>query len=190
MRYMDSNLFIENWMSWLALITTLVVLAYTAHIITNEKRVFLKSPLTFDIAHLQIQVPRWWGITEQSDSTISFKRTDTRYDWFSNFKWIDLEGEDKTAQELLDHHLASKNLILDDDQLVSEEWSTQENLKAYRWESTGTKDCEHRVYYDICFIKDDEKKGYLVCESESSILNGLLEGPFFEEVLRRVKKAN
>ena len=58
-----------------------------------------------------------------------------------------------------------------------------------RVEGTATQELQHRIYYDAFLIRDKVPKGFLFCESRSSILNGMLEGPFFEEVLLNAKKS-
>ena len=58
-----------------------------------------------------------------------------------------------------------------------------------RVEGTATQDMQDRIYYDAFLIRDIKQKGFLFCESRSSILNGMLEGPYFEEVLLSAKKS-
>ena len=50
---------------------------------------------------------------------------------------------------------------------------------------TATENTIDRIYYDIAMIRSDNE--ILICESKSSILNGAVEGPYFEEVLKRIR---
>jgi hypothetical protein len=85
-----------------------------------------------------------------------------------------------------------RNLIFDEDTSIVQAPSMlveihQQGIEALRIEGTATEDSEHRVYYDAFIIQGD--KGHLYLESRSSILNGLLEGPFFEQTISKIKKA-
>ena len=51
----------------------------------------------------------------------------------------------------------------------------------------ATEDIENRIYLDIMIYKDIMQEDFLLCISRSSILNGMVEGPYFEEVLKTME---
>ena len=52
-----------------------------------------------------------------------------------------------------------------------------------RLEGTATADRAERLYYDAFLIRNLKTGSFLYAESKSSILNGLVEGPYFEAVM-------
>ena len=64
---------------------------------------------------------------------------------------------------------------------------TSEAFKSFvRVEGTCTEKKIYRFYYDIMIgvLENDQT---LWCQSKSSVLNGCVEGPFFEEALKNLK---
>ena len=55
-----------------------------------------------------------------------------------------------------------------------------------RLEGTATQEQTERLYYDAFLVREIKSGHYLYAESKSSILNGLVEGPYFEEVMLRL----
>ena len=52
-----------------------------------------------------------------------------------------------------------------------------------RVEGQATQNIVDRTYYDIYLMRRLNDEGYFVFESRSSILSGLVDGPYFEESL-------
>ena len=46
---------------------------------------------------------------------------------------------------------------------------------------------KERLYYDAFLIREIKSGFYLYAESKSSVLNGLVEGPYFEAVMTRME---
>ena len=59
-----------------------------------------------------------------------------------------------------------------------------------RLEGTATEDGQERLYYDAFIVRHIDQGQYLYAESRSSILNGLVEGPYFEEVMLRLERVS
>ena len=57
----------------------------------------------------------------------------------------------------------------------------------YRCEGIGTQDQTKRVYVDVAVFQLKGSDKQYVCSSVSSILNGCVEGPYFEEALVNAK---
>jgi hypothetical protein len=52
-----------------------------------------------------------------------------------------------------------------------------------RVEGKASQNVVDRIYYDIYIMRALNDQGYFIFESWSSVLNGLVEGPYFEEGL-------
>ena len=61
------------------------------------------------------------------------------------------------------------------------------SLQTARVEGMATQFGTERIYYDAFIVLDRKAGGYLLCESRSSILNGMVEGPYFEEVIKSIE---
>jgi len=180
-----SNIF---W--WTLLILVLAFAIYAALVIKNEKVEALSTGKKLLFHGFEFNIPRWWTMTTEEDNKLVFERTDTRYDWKSKFHWVPNPSGD--LQDTFEKMATKRNLIFDEDTSIVQAPSMlveihQQGIEALRIEGTATEDSEHRVYYDAFIIQGD--KGHLYLESRSSILNGLLEGPFFEQTISKIKKA-
>lgn len=179
----------QDYFWWTVLILTLVGATYAAFVIKNEKKVAISDGLPLQFHGFEVIIPRWWTRTFESENKITFERTDTRYEWYANFYWLpNIEHDLQTTFEIM---ATERGLIFDEDTSIIYAPSMLEEIKeqgieALRVEGTATERAEHRVYYDAFIIKGDN--GHLYLESRSSILNGLLEGPFFEQAISKIKK--
>ncbi len=118
---------------------------------------------------------------QKSSDTLTFKRADTSYDWFLK---VTLIKTSESLENLLLQHLAEKNILLDQPEEWGQTTLTQAD-ESLRVEGTGTRDDSQRIYLDLTFLQ--RKNGVLKVESQSSVLNGLVEGPFVEAMLKTLK---
>lgn len=188
----------QNLASWVTLVIVLALIFYTAIVIKNEKLNYLKSAITYPLQHFTFLIPHWWA--EKADSTpnkMSFHRADTFYEWEAIFEWK-TEGfsEIKSIEDLFKAKIAAKKILFDEGTTIIHEHHgiinnsknpEFQNLEICRIEGTATRDQENRLYYDAVLILDHKAKGHLYCESISSVLNGAVEGPYFEEVIGRMR---
>jgi hypothetical protein len=184
---MDFNAtFIEHIFEWVIVIIGLLFLVYVAKVIKREKKDYLATATPFNFKNFILLIPSWWSLKTKEENQIEYHRADTYYDWKAKFLWIPFEQETGNIH-LKDYFagLISKKGI----QFDSHEAIISEFKKSIRVEGTATENHEHRIYYDALLIKDQNQEGYLFCESRSSILNGMLEGPYFEEVINRLQKS-
>jgi hypothetical protein len=181
----------SNSIWWTLLVLALAFATYAAFVIKNEKKEAFDTGIDLNFHGFVFKVPRWWTATESKDDFIQFERTDTRYDWKACFHWLPI-SEEKDPQAIFEEMALKKNIVYDPETAVVKVPDMLENLKkegieALRVEGTATEDNEHRIYYDAFVLKGNG--GFVFLESRSSILNGLLEGPFFEQCLLNTKKA-
>jgi hypothetical protein len=179
---------------WLILILLLGGMIYTLKIIGQEKSSFKDESYEVQFEDLSLMIPNWWTIIEQTPTTIKFQRTDTRYDWYAIFTYFpDHEGkamplilEEKLNSEILEFDM---DVVFETDSrvLFRDEKIQEEFQEVIRVEGQASQDVVERLYYDIYLMRRLNDKGYFIFESRSSVLNGIVEGPYFEESLSELK---
>ncbi len=175
---------------WVILLIFLGLAFYTLKIIGTEKTSFKEDSYEVRFADLVLMIPRWWSITEQTDQEIKFERTDTRYDWYAKFAYFP-QHENKTLPELLEEKLNLEEIEFDmdvtfetDSRVLFRDTDIQEHFQEIiRVEGKASQRVVDRIYYDIYLMRGLNEGGYFIFESRSSVLNGLVEGPYFEESL-------
>lgn len=175
---------------WVVLILLIVGAIYTMKVIGQEKSTFRNESYLVSFADLCLMIPNWWTITEQNEQSLKFERTDTRYDWYALFQYFP-DHQDKTMPQLLEDKLNLEKIEFDEDvvfetdsRVIFRDSEVQEKFQeVIRVEGKGSQDVIDRIYYDIYVMRGLEDKGYYIFESKSSVLNGALEGPYFEESL-------
>ena len=184
---MDSNIV---W--WTLLGAVLIFSIYAAFVIKNEKKDAVNRGIPLSFHGFTFAIPCWWTATTKSDDFITYERTDTRYDWKACFHWLPSETIKEDPQSIFEKMTTKRNIVLDHETAVIKVPTmlidlNNQGIEALRVEGTATEDNEHRIYYDAFVFKGSD--GYLFMESRSSILNGLLEGPFFEQCLLKAQKS-
>jgi hypothetical protein len=167
---------------------------YTLWVIKNEKKNYLKEGREINFKNFILLVPKWWGeVPSESDHVLSFKRLDTRYEWEANFIWNE-NPSNKEIRELFIDHINDRKILFDTDTSIiynPSDFKTgplvqSGNFEMVRLEGTATCDKAERLYYDAFLVRNLQDNKYLYAESKSSVLNGLVEGPYFEEVMKRL----
>jgi hypothetical protein len=177
-------------LDWLILLSLLGVALYALRVIGQEKSSFKQDSYEVQFGDLSLTIPNWWTLTEQAPTCLKFERTDTRYDWYAIFtyfpdragKELPLILEEKLNQEELEF---DKDVVFEtDSRVLFRDDKIQEAFQEIiRVEGQATQKIEDRVYYDIYLMRRLSDEGYFIFESKSSVLNGLVEGPYFEESL-------
>ncbi len=167
------------------------------NVIKNEKNTFLETAVSFPYKHFNLLIPSWWTQTLNEENTIAFERVDTRYDWKATFTWMPFSNEDQslTLEDKAKELIIKRKILFDLDtgailnpaDFINHPALSKEGVSMLRIEGTATEDEVDRVYYDAFILRDEKARGHLFCESRSSVLNGLVEGPYFEEVIMRIE---
>lgn len=189
---MDTKLIIE----WSIFALIFLALIYTMIVIKEEKSSFKESATLKVFQGFQLMIPSWWGLKEESSTKLCYERLDTRYDWIANFEWFDSYDESQSIKEHFVSLTQNLQLIFDEDSsaiLMPSDFRNQidvmnKRIDCVRVEGMATQYGTERKYVDLFLLRDLERKGFLFCTSISSILNGLVEGPYFEEVILNIKK--
>jgi hypothetical protein len=93
--------------------------------------------------------------------------------------------------DLLEDKLNLENIEFDmdvafetDSRVLFRDSEIQEHFQEIiRVEGRASQNVIDRIYYDIYIMRSQDDNGYFLFESWSSVLNGSVEGPFFEESL-------
>ena len=179
---------------WLALFLLFGLGIYTMWIIKNEKKAYLKNARLIEFKKFKLLVPSWWGeVPTHSDNELCFKRLDTRYDWEAKFIW-NSEGSSIDLIALFKEHIEQRKILFDEDTSIIYNPSdfkegaliTSGLYEMVRLEGTATADRQERLYYDAFLIREKQSGAFLYAESKSSVLNGLVEGPYFEAVMTTI----
>lgn len=181
----------EHLFQWIFVIIVLALTTYSAFVIKNEKTSAFENQITLLFGGLEFNIPKWWSATYKSDTKIIYERTDTHYDWRATFQELPKENLKLDLQNIFENYAIENKIIFDEENAIIKTPNEilgfkSIDVEALRVEGTATLDVEKRIYIDIVIFKNDNK--VIALESKSSILNGLLEGPFFEEMISQIKK--
>ena len=162
---------------------------YTIWVIKNEKKNYIKEAREIHFHLFKLHVPKWWGDVEtNSKDEICFKRLDTDYDWEARFHWNSPSNESDLIK-LFQSKIHDRQILYDEDASII--YNPTDFLlgefEIVRLEGPGTLNHEKRIYYDAFLLREKKSGYYLYGESKSSVLNGLVEGPYFEEVMNRIE---
>jgi hypothetical protein len=156
----------------------------------QERSSFKEDSYEVQFGLLSLTIPNWWTITGQDKNHLIFERTDTRYDWYARFEYFP-EHQDLPLDKILENKLNLEKLEFDQDvvfetdsRVIFRDTDIQRHFQeVIRVEGKASQDVVERTYYDVYIMRGLEDQGYFIFESRSSILNGLVEGPYFEESL-------
>lgn len=186
---------------WIILAVLIIGAMYTMLIIGKEKKTFKDEAYDLEFGPLTLPVPRWWTQVDQKleddgNSWIRFERTDTRYDWFATFYYIH-GGADIPLEKHLENKLNLEDIHYDEGEvqietdsrvLFRDPFTKSHFQEVIRVEGMATQKIVDRIYYDIYLARGlGDENGYFIFESRSSVLNGSLEGPFFEECISELR---
>lgn len=181
---------------WALVILFFILAAYTAKVIAREKTTFEDDSRLIKFGIFFLPIARWWS--EKIPSTpqkMVFHRADTFYEWEAIFQLH--PNSSMTLTNFLSEHLEQKKIQMDEDVTITEEASylftdaavLKHVSEFLRIEGTATVNQVDRAYYDLILLKTPDHSIYEF-RSESSVLNGSVEGPYFEESLKRIKHSS
>lgn len=184
------DIFSNHLFDWILLTALIMGAFYTMKIVGQEKSTFKDESYEVQFSHLSLMIPNWWSPVNQTESMIRFERTDTRYDWYAIFSYFP-DHQGKELPDLLTEKLDLEKIEFDmdvvfetDSRVLFRDSKIQNYFQeVIRVEGKGSQNVVDRLYYDIYLMRSQDDKGYFIFESRSSVLNGLVEGPYFEESL-------
>ena len=179
---------------WGLVLLAFAAMIYAMIVIKEEKSSYEDEAIETIFGPFILLIPSWWGNIKSTNLFLEYQRTETRYKWFSRYEYIE------SSKERLDLDLAEylnfEQIFFDEDETVFEtnpEYFIKNreitNLieAVIRVEGTATQHDNDRIYLDIIFMKLKDTSGFYIFQSHSSVLNGALEGPYFEETINQMK---
>jgi len=185
------EIFTEHLFSWSILTLILAYLVYTSIVIKEENLSYIENAKQINLQNYSFLVPSWWKNNKKTEDELTFIRSDQNYDWKSFFKIYEFNDEDLLefyAERLkeLTIFLDEKDSIVLDDQHLRYKFKNISPNKIVHIESMGTENSERRIYLSSYIIQIENK--IILANSLSSVLNGMLEGPYFEQVVYSLEK--
>jgi hypothetical protein len=176
---------------WIIFIGFILLLIYTMIVIKEEKSSFKENSVAKEFNQCIFHIPSWWGNVENQTSLLSYQRLDTRYEWEARFLFEQNIEENKTIEEDFKERIHALKVLFDPDSGVimnPSDFNEHPHVQSgrctiVRIEGMATQDFTLRRYLDAFLIRDHQTNTTLFATSMSSILNGLVEGPYFEEVM-------
>lgn len=181
---------------WIFFISFMLFLLYGAYAIKREPQDYYETAVPTTFGDYELFIPSWWTLTESDNRSLKFERTDTRYDWIGKFQ-VKNCAPNLTAEDVIKLESKRMEIVFDEEILITTNDSDvildeylREKLKGSfaRLESMATQFGTERIYMDLVVIKEPEKDFYYMFYSWSSVLNGMVEGPYFEEVMKLLKE--
>jgi hypothetical protein len=181
----------QSILEWIAFAFLFGFGVYTMIVIKNEMKNYLANAREIIFKQFTMKIPTWWGeVPSESSDELCFKRLDTRYEWEARFIW-NQNGPKIDLIELFKSHIADRKILFDEETSIiynPSDFKTGHLIASglyemVRLEGTATADRHERLYYDAFIVREKASGSFLYAESKSSVLNGLVEGPYFEEVM-------
>lgn len=188
------DIFSNNIVDWLILLSFLGFGFYCMKVIGQEQSTFKEESYEVQFSDLSLMIPDWWTIISQDSNNLRFQRTDTRYAWYALYSYFP-DTPASTMPELLEEKLNQEEIEFDidvvfetDSRVLFRDKKIQEEFQeVIRVEGRASQRVTERIYYDIFVMRRLNDPGYFIFESRSSVLNGFVEGPYFEESLAELK---
>jgi hypothetical protein len=187
------DLLINSPISWIIFIGIMLFLAFGMSKIKQEKLEYLDEAKNYTLGEFVLPIADWWSQISEDANELLFKRLDTHYDWYARFS---VHQTDKSLNSLLDEIIQEQNIQFDQEVIIETDArylildQTVQNQveQLIKAEGTASKDEIERIYLDLILLKTNSGKVY-VFESTASVLNGGVEGPYFEEAIKNIKLA-
>lgn len=195
------EIFSQHFWQWLIFLALFIFAIYTMFVIKNEGQSFEDDSSPMDLGEIILKIPKWWTLVSDKKNSYRFERTDTRYEWYAQLDFIqstqsdDSNNEREKIQNIFDSYLEKQKVSFDPDVTVTTEPShlfftpevSNQITECLRVEGMGTQDRTKRIYWDVYLFRINGRQDYYILESWSSVLNGMLEGPYFEESVSRLE---
>ena len=143
----------------------------------------------------QLLIPPWWTLAQESSLLLRFERSDTHYDWVARFERRPCDPS-HTAQDIAQQECTRLKVEFDPDRLqeiadarfiADAKCRKQLAQHSLRLEGTAKQFQTERCHLDLFVIKRPQCSHCYMFSSWSSVLSGLIEGPYFDQVLKNLK---
>lgn len=166
---------------WITFIFILAALIYTLFTIKNEKLFIRQHGYILQWGPFKFSCPPWWIIRENKLEKLLIVSKDSKLDW--SLLGTRIAGF-ANSRECLQYLLQQDQIRFDTPNSPFE--LANQKIPHCRMEGMATIMSEDRRYIDIICLQFQQY--YYVFKSESGVLQGLVEGPQFEEMLKSLKQ--
>lgn len=188
---------LSSLVEWSVVAFIFAILIYTMIVIKEEPKSYLENAREVNFAGLHLNTPSWWTQTLNSSEQMQFERTDTSYEWRASFYVYDWIIKDTEIEKDLIQWLHEKEVLFDEVNSVihnPSDYQDHELVQSGEWEivrveGTATQSQIQRIYLDTYLIRDKVQGRKYFCESRSSVLNGIIEGPYFEAMMNQARRS-
>lgn len=169
----------ESW-QWMVLALGILLLAYTMIVVKEERQSYLDSAKIFTLQGFDLLIPSWWKKVDNSGDKLTFCGPRGEEQWTALF--VAQGGGPSNLKDKLVKKIASKNIVMDSDHSLTtgSHW--------VKVEGTATENGDTRLYLSTCIVYDTTGEKYLYVEGRSPVLDGMVEGPYFENCLKLICK--
>ncbi len=191
-------MFYDHIFSWLVLATFLAALIYALIVIAEEKDTFLETAVDFDFNGFSFSLPSWWGLKVNEKDLVQWERVDTKYDWRAKLEWFESYDKSISIEEDFKNHIEKLEMVFDLDasdirmpaDFEEHPSVISKDIEIVRIEGTATRAQISRCYLDAFLIRDVTRNKALFATALSSVLNGVVEGPYFEQMMLNIERTS
>ena len=164
-------------------ILLLSVLIYTMIVVRRERKTYKKNARSLQLGSFAFEIPSWWVEKKIVGSDSSDQRVFENAQWKGVFRYFPSLVISESLEEYLNSMVKKQNIVFDPDTAAFNlsRKKIGATIKIVRFEGCATQNETDRIYFDAYLAWNQKTGQALYAESKSSILNGLLEGPYFEE---------
>jgi hypothetical protein len=181
-------MFSQHFLDWAILAVLILLAIYTLIIIGSEGDTYEEDSREVSFFNLKMKVPNWWSEKEKLESSVNFHRADTFYEW--EIKLSKISSND--INKYLEDYITSEEIIYDEGETQIETIAknrilvedTVTKIENFIWvEGTATEKINSRIFLELVLVQVSVDEVYFF-ENKSSVLNGAIEGPYFDELMK------
>lgn len=189
---------INQIFEWTIVLILIIFLLYISYKIKNEFKNYSKNKKLIKLKHFNFFVPSWWEPVKDKNK-IKFRSKSSQEIWYSSVEVIQSEYNGLKPENMLEKQIEKIHIIFDHDhityknKLPGNNSNLKENhkLNFILKEGTGTENESRRIYLQIAIVQHKEEPNYyLITENLSPVLEGGIEGPYFEELIKSIHLIN
>ena len=170
---------VEYLLGFLFLGLVLGPLSYTAWAVMGEESSYRRKARPVVLGPYTLPVPSWWPLVHKAKDFVRFERDK----WFCEFRLLPHAQEGRKA--ILWGKARERGILFDPGEGIPyAPFRQSESLEMVRMEGTALGQESRRIYGDLALLWPTKAPGpFLLVQSESPILEGMVEGPYLEKAL-------
>ncbi len=185
---------INQIIQWIFVLILILFLLYISYKIKNEFKNYSQNKKLFKLRKFNFFVPSWWEPV-RNNNEIKFTSKSSQEVWYSSVEVIKSGDDDLPPETILDKKIEKMKITFDHGHITYKNelpgnttyQEENNNLNFTFKEGTGTENDSRRIYLQIAIIlHKKEPNYYVITKSLSPVLDGGVEGPYFEELIKSI----